>query len=57
MCAAFVVYVRSIESLVETFVEACYVPPKESLKHSKEYFVSGCLKQDKVPENGGFSYL
>ena len=22
---------------------------KKALKHSKEYFVSGCLKQDKVP--------
>ena len=30
---------------------------KKTLKHSKEYFVSGCLKQDRVPENGRFSYL
>ena len=25
---------------------------KKALKHSTEYFVSGCLKQDKVPGNG-----
>ena len=30
---------------------------KKVLKHSKEYFVSGCLKQDRVPENGVFHTL
>ena len=27
---------------------------KKDVEHSKEYFVSGCLKQDKVPEMGFF---
>ena len=27
------------------------------LEHIKEYFVSGCLKQDKVPRNGVFSTI
>ena len=30
---------------------------KKALKHRKEYFVSGCLKQDKVPESGIFHTL
>ena len=30
---------------------------KKALKHSKEYFVSGCLKQDTVPGNRVFHTL
>ena len=30
---------------------------KKALKHSKKYFVSGCLKQDRVPGNGVFHTL
>ena len=30
---------------------------KEALKHSKEYCVSGCLKQDNVPGDGFFRTL
>ena len=29
---------------------------KKAFKYSKEYSVSGCLKQDKVPGNGEFLY-
>ena len=35
----------------------CLFLGKKALKHSKEYFVSGCLKPDKVPGNGGFHTL
>ena len=54
-CATFVVYVRSI------IVFGYWPLPRPGLflwkkawKHSKEYFVSGCLKQGKVPGNGVF---
>ena len=60
MYATFVVYVRSIESLD---IDLFFKPGlfvffwKKALKHSKEYFVSGRLKHDKVPGNGVFHTL
>ena len=59
MCATFVVYVWSIESLDTDVCLSliCSSGGKKALKYSKEYFVSGCLKQDKVPGNGGFHTL
>ena len=54
MCATFLVYVRSIESLdTDLFISlVCSYRRKP-----KEYFVSGCLKPDKVPGNRVFHTL
>ena len=49
MCASFVVSVRCIESWYRPLCRPGLFLWKKSLKHSKECFVSGCLKQDKVP--------
>ena len=59
MCVTFVVYVRSVESLEINLCLSlfCSSGRKIKMKHRKEYFVSGCLKQDKVPKNRVFHTL
>ena len=54
MCATFVVYVMSQESGEKALSKSGLFLWKKALKHSKEYFVSDCLKEDRVSEKGVF---
>ena len=58
MCATFVGYVRSIGVFgYWPLSKSGLFLWKKALKHSKEYFVSGCLKQDKEQGNLVFHTL
>ena len=57
MCAIFVVYVRNIVFGYWPLSKPGLFLWKRALKHSKENFVSGWLKLDEVPGNGGFYTL
>ena len=53
MCATIVVYVRSIESLdIDFRLSLTCSSGRKHLSTVKREFVSGRLKQDKVPGNG-----
>ena len=57
MSANIVLYVKIIVFGYRPLSEAVLFIWKKDVNHSKEYFVSGYLKQDKVPGNGFFHTL